>query len=287
MPDHTLRASSERKRALPRLLVVDDERTSLLIAQRFLVREYPDVVATVSPNLAREMLEQQTYDILITDMVMKECDGLKLIQSAKRSNPSIRAVVMTGNTDVKTAIGSLREGAYDFLQKPLIQKDLLNSVARAWQSVKEEREKLMLAAVVDQSRESVLIADLEGTIEYVNPTFEQITGYAYSEIVGQKMQCLGRGDNPDNFHQELWEKIARGETWNGIFTSQKKDGTFCQEKAIIFPVQDSVRNTTNYVSLSEDVTRQIALESQLRQAQKLKSIGQLNRGRCFRLDIYF
>ena len=267
MPDHTLRASSERKRALPRLLVVDDEITSLLIAKGFLASEYPDVDAISSPDLALEMLEQQTYDILITDMVMQECDGLQLIQSAKRSNPSIRALVMTAHTDVQAAIGSLKEGAYDFLQKPLTQKGLLNSVARAWRSVQDEREQLMLAAVVDQSRESVLIIDLEGTIEYVNPTFEQITGYACTEIVGQKMQGLGRGDNPEAFHQELWEKITRGETWNGIVTSRKKDGTLYQEKAIIFPVRDRAGNTTNYVSLSEDVTRQISLESQLRQAQ--------------------
>ncbi len=116
MHDHTLRASSERKRALPRLLVVDDEITSLLIAKGFLASEYPDVDAISSPDLALEMLEQQTYDILITDMVMQKCDGLQLIQSAKRSNPSIRALVMTAHTNVQAAIGSLKEGAYDFLQ---------------------------------------------------------------------------------------------------------------------------------------------------------------------------
>ena len=59
MHDHTLRASSERKRALPRLLVVDDEITSLLIAKGFLASEYPDVDAISSPDLALEMLEQQ------------------------------------------------------------------------------------------------------------------------------------------------------------------------------------------------------------------------------------
>jgi signal transduction histidine kinase len=76
----------------------------------------------------------------------------------------------------------------------------------------------------------------------------------------------------------LWDKLARGEGWQGRFINKRKDGTLYEEDSIISPVRDAAGKIVNYVSLGRDVSREAALEAQLRQSQKQEAIGQLAGG---------
>ncbi|MGO9691400.1 MAG: PAS domain S-box protein [Syntrophobacteraceae bacterium] len=147
----------------------------------------------------------------------------------------------------------------------------------------EERERLTVA--IEQTGETVVVTDAEGTIQYVNPMFEAVTGYSRTEAVGQNPRILKSGKHDKAFYLELWNTIASGRVWQGRFVNRKKDGSLYIEDASISPVHDNEGRIVNYVAVKRDVSEHLRafeerakLEDQLRQAQKMESIGTLAGG---------
>ncbi|MBI1882080.1 MAG: PAS domain S-box protein, partial [Chloroflexi bacterium] len=135
-----------------------------------------------------------------------------------------------------------------------------------------------LTTVVEQSAESVLITDTEGTILYVNPAFEHTSGYSRAEVVGQNSGILRSEKQDAAFYKEMWATISAGQVWRRRFISQRKDGTLYTEDASISPIRDESRAIVNYVEVRRDVTRELQLEAQYHQSQKMEAIGQLAGG---------
>jgi two-component system cell cycle sensor histidine kinase/response regulator CckA len=141
-----------------------------------------------------------------------------------------------------------------------------------------QSELTRLAAAVEQTGDSVLITDTDGNIEYVNPTFEHITGYTKEEVIGKNPRLLKSGKNDPALYEDLWQTITRGDVWVGQLTNRKKDGTLFSERATISAVHDATGKTVNYVAVKQDTTNENQLQEQLRQSQKLEAIGQLAGG---------
>ncbi len=142
--------------------------------------------------------------------------------------------------------------------------------------VDAERERLALAA--DQVTEALLITGTDGTIEYVNPAFEKITGYTREEALGRTPRILKSGLHDQAFYEDLWGTLKRGAPWSGRFINKKKDGTLYTEDAVISPLRDLSGKTVNYVAVKRDITREARLEEQLHHAQKMESVGRLAGG---------
>lgn len=135
-----------------------------------------------------------------------------------------------------------------------------------------------LSLAVEQSPSMVVITDTEGTIEYVNQKFVEVTGYAMEEVVGKNPRLLKSGSTPDEQYRELWSTISAGRVWRGEFENKKKGGELYREQAIISPVQDDRGAISHYIALKDDVTERRALEQALRHAQKMDSLGTLTGG---------
>jgi len=135
-----------------------------------------------------------------------------------------------------------------------------------------------LATAVEQAADDILITDAQGTIQYVNPVFEATTGYTRQEVIGQNPRLLKSGKHDATFYKRMWEVLTCGEVWSGRIINRKKDGTLFEEDATISPIRDSSGKIVNYVGVRHDVTREVALEAQLRQAQKMEAIGHLAGG---------
>jgi PAS domain S-box-containing protein len=148
-----------------------------------------------------------------------------------------------------------------------------------------ERALKKIQMAVEQSPLSVVITDPEGTIEYVNPAFTEVTGYSAAEAIGQNPRILKSPNTPPEVYQDMWETLVRGEVWKGLLENRKKDGSLFFERATIAPVWDEDGTIANYIALKEDVTQarqekaeRRALEAQLHQSQKLESLGSLAGG---------
>lgn len=141
----------------------------------------------------------------------------------------------------------------------------------------EGRAELLTTALF-YAAESIVITDVSGRIEYVNPAYERITGYGQDEVQGKTPAIVKSGRHDSKFYQDLWNTLKRGEVWSGHFINCKKDGMLFEEEGTISPVRDRQGNVTHYVAVKRDVTEQRQMERQLRQSQKMEAIGTLAGG---------
>ena len=141
-----------------------------------------------------------------------------------------------------------------------------------------EAELSKLWRAVEQSPVSVVITDLQGKIEYVNPKFLEVTGYSGEELIGQKSNILKSGTMDGEFYQELWRTIGSGREWHGELHNRKKSGELFWESASISAVKNSEGSITHFVGVKEDITERKRAIDQLRQAQKMEAVGQLAGG---------
>jgi len=143
---------------------------------------------------------------------------------------------------------------------------------------KAEETLARLGMAVGQAPEAIIMTDREGTILYVNPAFERISGYSGEEAVGKTPRILRSGKQDESFYREIWHTLKRGEVWTGHFINRKKDGSLYEEDATISPVRDSSGNIVSFVGVMRDVTQLLSLEKQVRTAQKMEAVGTLAGG---------
>jgi PAS domain S-box-containing protein len=141
-----------------------------------------------------------------------------------------------------------------------------------------EAERLLLATALHQAAETILITDVEGTLLYANPAFEKTSGYTLAETLGRKLGFLRSGKHDDAFYRTLWTTIRQGDIWSGRLINKKKNGSLFEEEVTISPVRDETGNVVHFVAVKRDVTHEVQLENQLRQAQKMEAIGTLAGG---------
>jgi len=141
-----------------------------------------------------------------------------------------------------------------------------------------EEELARLGMAVEQAGEAIIITDAEGTIQYVNPAFERISGYGRSEVMGGNPRILKSGKHDTDYYQTLWNTLRQGKVWTGTLINRKKDGMLFEEVAVISPVRDATGRIVNFVAVKRDVTHETEMEEQLRQSQKMEAVGQLAGG---------
>lgn len=143
---------------------------------------------------------------------------------------------------------------------------------------KAEEERTRLSQLVEQAVESVVITDTEGKIIYVNHAFEEVSGYKREEVLGKNPRILKSGKQDPAFYSEMWGTISKGQTWRGRLINQRKDGTLFEEEAILSPVRDTSGAIVSFAALKRDITKQMEMEQQLLQSQKMEAIGRLAGG---------
>jgi two-component system, cell cycle sensor histidine kinase and response regulator CckA len=133
-------------------------------------------------------------------------------------------------------------------------------------------------AAVEQSADLVIITDRGGIIEYINPAFEDLTGYSREDAVGRTPRILKSGQQPPKLYQELWETILAGNVFRGVLANRKKNGQIFYAEKTITPLRDADGGITHFISNDRDITERRRLESQLQQIQKMDAIGRLAGG---------
>ncbi len=120
-----------------------------------------------------------------------------------------------------------------------------------------DSERLRVA--IEQVAESIVIADREARITYVNPAFERLTGYAREEVMGQNPRLLKSDLQPPSLYEAMWSALMSGSPWVGDLVNRRKDGSLYTVEAVMSPVRDATGAIASYVAVQRDVSRERAL----------------------------
>ena len=185
-----------------RVLVVDNDREMLKLLQQHLESEGFHVRAVATGADAVTLLKHEDCDLVLTDLVMDEVDGLAVLAEAQRLHPGIRVVLMTAFASVETAVSAIRQGAYDYLSKPFKLPEVTLVVRRALedQRLREENRRLREEVGRRYSTSALL-----GQSRAMQPVFEQIAAVAGSDSTVLLIGESGTGK----------ELAARAIHWNG------------------------------------------------------------------------
>jgi PAS domain S-box-containing protein len=126
-----------------------------------------------------------------------------------------------------------------------------------------ENQLRKLSLAIEQSPESIVITNVEATIEYVNTAFVQATGCQREEVIGQNPRVLHSGKTPPATFVALWQALSQGLPWKGEFTNRKKDGSEYTEFAIITPLRQPDGTISHYVAVKEDISEKKRLGEEL------------------------
>jgi diguanylate cyclase (GGDEF)-like protein/PAS domain S-box-containing protein len=132
------------------------------------------------------------------------------------------------------------------------------------ESKQTEQELRKLSRALEQSPASVVITDTDGCIEYVNPKFEEMSGYSAEEVKGENPRILKSGDKDPQEYKELWDTITSGQEWRGVFHNKRKDGSIYWEAASISGLRGGNGDITHFIAVKEDITARKRAEDQLR-----------------------
>ncbi|MES9993114.1 MAG: EAL domain-containing protein [Candidatus Thiodiazotropha sp.] len=255
------------------------------IILEFAIRDDKNIMGSVLVGLDTSRIEQVTREAVVEQIVIYSLILLVLgsiifvifkMQVLHPVNALTRGAfrIAEGNLETDVPIISYDELghlAYSFnkmMQELKLDRETLLGINTQLaqeieyrQKVSEDLKKLSMA--VEQSPASVLITDLDGIIEYVNPRFSEVSGYTPQEVIGKHSRILGAniGDN-DQFNS-IWETINKGEVWKGEFCNKKKSGKLYWESAVIAPIRSDNGMITHFLAVKEDITERKAFEEKL------------------------
>ncbi len=141
-----------------------------------------------------------------------------------------------------------------------------------------EEERMLLVTVIEQASEAIFIMDENYIMHYVNPAFERLSGYGGDEVIGRHGRFFSSDKHGVVFFKNIRETISSGEVWSGRIMQQRRDATLYKAEATVSPIRNDSGAIINYVGILRDITRQVKLEKDLRQAQKMEAIGTLAGG---------
>lgn len=259
-----------------RVLIVEDDPAHAEMIRHHLEasgRFFTKIVTTLED--CHGAILSSPPDLLLIDLNLPDGDAIELLSNTEMKFP---VLVITSQGSEEKAVETLKAGAQDYLVK---SADTFRQIPRIieqslceWR-LKQERDDAIealqkneirlrkLSQAVDQSPAAVLITDLSGIIEYVNPKFTAITGYTMSEILGENPRILHSGLVAQELYEQLWAHLSAGEEWQGEFINKHKHGHLFWERARISPLRDEHGQITHYIGIKEDITTQKNYEKEL------------------------
>ena len=223
-------------------------------------------------------LRDHPFDLIISDYSLPSFDGLSALKIAREQFPSIPFLFVSGTIGEESAIESLVNGATDYVLKNNLSR-LIPAVKRALRESEESSKRKTaeemlrkLSRALEQSPSIVMITDITGNIEFVNPKFTEVTGYSAGEVMGRNPRILKSDKSPEDQYTMLWKTIMSGGEWRGEFYNKKKNGEGYWVSASISPVRNPEGSISHFVAVQEDITGRKRSEEKLREQAALLDI---------------
>lgn len=274
-----------------KVLVVDDELLILRIISDILSKEGYDVKTAVNYQSAVRLIEEETFNCVLTDIRMPEKSGIELLSHIEKINKDLPVVLMTGYASLETAVEAVKKGAFDYLTKPLdfsklkkiIQQsidrfDLVQSNERLMNELQELNTNLEvkvnertrdLENILNSANESIVTTDKDLIINTANPKTQEIYG---KECIGRKLSELISGIN---FTSIIPRILADPEY---ITKHEIKYGNMYLEVSLSQLTDFRTNEAFGIIAVTDDITEKKKLEVQLLQSAKMSAVGQLAAG---------
>lgn|GEM_PF-2396824 len=289
-----------------KILVADDDPHGLSYLAMELRRGGYEVVTAKDGWSALDAINQHHFDIVIADLKLSDHDGLEILRQAKQQTEFTEVILITGRGSEDDAIQALREGAYDYLRKPVDRIELLHKAVRALERVQnrkaqaerqQELERLvkLRTAELEASRAKYedIIAnmidgfyqiDLREVIVECNPAFAWIHGYTRDQLIGKKIRETLYQSPPerDRFLQEI-ERNGQVNGW--IVHSKHKDGREIIVEVSSHEIVDESGRVVGIEGIARDITKRRRLEEEklLQAAEYYNLFENLSEG-VYRVD---
>lgn len=147
---------------MPKILLIEDDIAFCKLLEKFLIKKAYEVTTTFSATEAREAVKNESFDLILTDLRLPDSDGIGLMSEFKNSHPHIPVILMTGYSDVNTAVKAIKNGAADYISKPFNPDEVLLVITNALQAPKEEEEQAPV-----KEKKTVKKQSLSGENEFV------------------------------------------------------------------------------------------------------------------------
>lgn len=238
------------------VLIVDD--SSIVISQLKDALEALLLNVNIAKNGkdALKILEENpNISMIITDYHMDEMNGLEFIKKVRKNDKYtiVPILVMTVDSSNEVKILNYKNGANDFLVKPLLEEELKAKLFNAFFSMKQMSEIKTYTDVINNNVISSS-TDSKGFITKVSKAFCEISGYTKDELIGKSHKILRHPDMPTSLYEELWSTITKGKSWKGEVKNLKKDGTYYWVKVVIEPNFDRANSIIGFTSVRQDIT---------------------------------
>lgn len=176
-----------------RILVVDDEENICFTLKRFLQDEGYEVFVAGGYQEAMNTISQKNFDLIFVDIMLDGRSGMELLHEIGNRKLSCPVVMITGVPSIETASEAVRLGAFDYLPKPVRQKDLIRvaSTALKHKAVVDEKESLTtnLKAIFKSVRDGIITVDREFKVIEINHAAENICGMSRQEFAGKSLDA--------------------------------------------------------------------------------------------------
>ncbi|MDP8286957.1 MAG: PAS domain S-box protein, partial [Candidatus Electryonea clarkiae] len=290
---------------MARILVVDDEKSIRITLQAFLEDDGYDVQVAEDAITAVELLKNEDFDVVVTDIIMPKMTGVKLLESVLRINPHIQVIMMTGEPTLETASEALRFGAFDYLAKPITKIDIIKTVHNAASSKALHDEKLLLEKknqnyrqnleqLVEERTEELNISkqkfkdlsdllpemiyemDLKGKITYVNKVTLTKTGYSKEDFNnGISVSQLLVPEDTERARKDI-SRIMKGENIReNEYSIMRKDGSIFSATVHSSPILQNNKPVGMRGIIVDISERKKAEEALLESEQILNETGQI------------
>lgn len=267
------------------ILVVDDDTGVLTLLDKALSEMGYRVTEVQNPQKALDLLREQRFDLVVTDLIMEPVDGLQVLAAAKKIHHEVPVIVLTGHRDSNLAVKALKLDADDYLFKPVELQSLYYSVssclekAELKKKIERNRRNLHLfKAVADFSNEAVAIWDLNGKVIYVNPAYQALFGCSYGEALELHCNSFLTEKSAETLKSEVLPALNEGKGWEGVL-----DGIDVEKRN--FPLWqrfDAIRNdegrTSHFFGFMHDFTKERRDAENSTRKQKMEALGTLAGG---------
>ena len=236
---------------LPEMVLILDDENRVLDANKIAVDELGVIVRPSHPKYVFDIIPEDERTVFRN--LFPFTDQLKFETKFRRRDRSV--------IDVRGMVRILHSGQTKYWV--LVMRDV----------TKEKRKELDLlrfSNVIHNTINPIQISDANGTMVYVNPAFEKVTGYSNTELIGKNPNILNSRKHSKEFWSGVWKHIISGKVWIGRIENRRKDGSPFFTELVISPIVDSHGKIAGYLGAHRDITEQIILEQQLVRSQRME-----------------